>query len=133
MEELFKAQNFVALIPFRKKLIPLGAKKLESMADFLIWYTKDISRHKYNQLYIDQDTSGKSDWPFYEDGNGNVVKMTGEEINNPKLLPGGARIFKPVWQKPPTFSESNEVLAKLRKTVTPAKAAPPMAGQNYLN
>ena len=107
MDELFCVDNFVSQITFRKKLMPLGAKTLEKMNDYLVWYAKDISKIKYNPLFIEQDTSGKADWSFFEDKNGKVIRMTRAPINNPKLLPDGSRIFKPVWQKPPTFSESN--------------------------
>lgn len=36
MEEVFGKQNFVALIPFRKKIMPMGTKLLEQMADYLL-------------------------------------------------------------------------------------------------
>lgn len=107
MDEIFEKDNFVGLITFRKKLMPLGAKTLESMCDYFVWYSKAIDRIKYYQLYVDQDTAGKSDWPFYETSDGTVVRMTAEQMDNPRLLPKGTRIFKPVWQKPPTFSKSN--------------------------
>jgi len=107
MDEVFGVNNFVSSIPYRTKLMPLGAKSLERMNDYIIWYAKDSNSFKYRQLYIEQDTKGKSDWPFYEDEKGQVFKMTPEQINNPSLLPNGSRIFKPVWQKPPTYSENN--------------------------
>jgi len=37
MDEVFTAANFVAVISFRKKTMPLGAKYLESINDFIIW------------------------------------------------------------------------------------------------
>jgi len=107
MDEIFGSQNFVSQITFRKKLMPLGSVTLESMGDYLVWYAKDISKLKYHQLFVEQDTTGKNDWSYFEDKTGKPVKMTKEQINNPKLLPEGARIFRPVWQKPPTFTESN--------------------------
>lgn len=105
-DEIFGSKNLVCEIVFRKKLMPLGAKTLETMSDIIIWYSKDLEKLKYRQLYLSQDTSGKADWPFYE-LNGETYRLTNNEIENPNLIPDGARIFKPVWQKPPTFSEAN--------------------------
>jgi adenine-specific DNA-methyltransferase len=51
MEEVFGAQNFVSVIPFRKKTMPLGAKYLESVTDYLIWFGKEIERAKFRPLF----------------------------------------------------------------------------------
>jgi adenine-specific DNA-methyltransferase len=42
LDEIFGSQNFVSLIPFRKKTMPLGAKHLESVNDYLLWYARDL-------------------------------------------------------------------------------------------
>src|SRR6202795_905258 len=47
MDEVFGAEHHVALIPFRKKTMPLGAKHIESITDYLIWYSRDEERLKY--------------------------------------------------------------------------------------
>src|SRR5205814_10196837 len=51
LDEVFGSENFVALIPFRKKTMPLGATFLERMGDYLLWYAKDMERaeDKYRQ------------------------------------------------------------------------------------
>ena len=51
MDEVFGRENFISQITFRKKLMPLGAKTLECMADFFLWYSKDKTQLKYRQLY----------------------------------------------------------------------------------
>src|SRR5579863_7706622 len=40
MDEVFGAENFIAVIPFRKKTMPLGTTFIEQMSDFLLWYSK---------------------------------------------------------------------------------------------
>jgi adenine-specific DNA-methyltransferase len=40
MDEVFGGENFVALIPFRKKTMPFGANFIEQMSDFCVWYAK---------------------------------------------------------------------------------------------
>jgi adenine-specific DNA-methyltransferase len=51
MDEIFGSDNFVSLITFRKKLMPLGNKLLEEMSNFIVWYAKDKNAVKYRQLY----------------------------------------------------------------------------------
>jgi adenine-specific DNA-methyltransferase len=64
MDEVFGAGNFVSLIPFRKKTMPLGAKYLDSMNDYLISYSKNIEMLKYRNLYQDYMPDGKSRWVY---------------------------------------------------------------------
>ena len=107
MDEVFGSENFVSEVIFRKKLMPLGSITLETMNDFVIWYSKDINQVKYRQLYVPQDIQGKSDWCHYELPDGVRNKMNINEIHNHRLLPKDARIFKLFYQKPPTYSEQN--------------------------
>jgi adenine-specific DNA-methyltransferase len=58
MDEVFGAENFIALSPFRKKSMPLGAAYLEGMDDYLLWYGKDKEKVKYRQLYKKQYVEG---------------------------------------------------------------------------
>ena len=55
LDEVFGAENFCALIPFRKTS---GANSpvarvnvVASVADYLVWYARDRAALKYNQLY----------------------------------------------------------------------------------
>ncbi len=49
LDEVFGAENRVALIPFATSGSS-SAKTLPSVADFLLWYAKDQTRVKYHQL-----------------------------------------------------------------------------------
>lgn len=106
LDEVFGAANFIALIPFRKKTMPLGATYLEQMNDFLVWYGRDIEKTKYKQLYVEQDVQGDFHWQWYEVSDGSRYKMSKEQVDNHSLLPEGARIFRLVSMWPPTFSAS---------------------------
>ena len=46
MDEIFGDDNVVSTIRFRKKTMPLGAKHLEEMYDFIVWYSRDVSQWK---------------------------------------------------------------------------------------
>ncbi|MBK8226537.1 MAG: site-specific DNA-methyltransferase [Flavobacteriales bacterium] len=55
MDEVFGPENFVAIIPFRTKLMPFGSNTIEQMFDFMVWYAKDISDVKVNHLFNTRD------------------------------------------------------------------------------
>ena len=108
MDEVFGSGNFVALIPFRKKTMPLGAKYLDGMFDYLIWYTKDFNLLNYKTLYGIQDIQGDFHWKWYELENNEIRTMSQEENENHKLLPKGARVFRVVSMKAPGYSQQND-------------------------
>jgi len=47
MDDVFGSKNFVSVIIFRKKKMPLGSKYLEYMCDFILFYTKNKEQLKY--------------------------------------------------------------------------------------
>lgn len=107
MDEVFGSENFVSLIPFRKKLMPLGAKTLECMCDFIIWYAKDVNQIKYRQLYYKSLPKIESRWTNVELPNGERRKLSKEEGNNLSLLPIGSKVYRLVSQRAPSFSAAN--------------------------
>jgi adenine-specific DNA-methyltransferase len=122
MDEVFGVKNFIAIIPFRKKTMPLGAKHLERMFDFIIWYGRDIDKLKYFQLFQDQDIQGDVHWGWIELSDGVRRRMTGEEIRNHSLLPQGAKIFRlvPLW--PASYSATTVYPIEFKgKTYLPPK------------
>ena len=106
-DEIFGPDNFIALIPFRKKTMPLGANFLERMHDYIIWFAKDKQSAKYHQLYSFQNVEGDVHWGWYETSNGDRKKMNSSEVVNHSLLPSNSRIFRlvPLW--PVTFNQSS--------------------------
>ncbi len=93
MDEVFGSGNFIALIPFRKKTMPLGAKFLEQMNDFIIWYAKDKDSLKYRGLFVETITEGDFHYKWYRMPDGSHHQMTREQLNNHKLLPKGAQVY----------------------------------------
>ncbi|MCA3627233.1 MAG: site-specific DNA-methyltransferase [Methylobacterium sp.] len=88
--EIFGSENFVSVVPFRKKTMPLGAKHLESICDYLIWFARDKERVKFRKLYEPMTVEGDSHWNYVELPDGTRRKMTSEEVQNHTLLPEGA-------------------------------------------
>jgi len=106
MDEVFGNENFIALIPFRKKTMPLGATFIEQMNDFLIYYSKNKDEHKkkYRPLYFIPNVQGDFHWKWYEKKDGTRVQMSDAEMNNHELLPKDINIFRLVSMWPPTYS-----------------------------
>lgn len=94
MDEIFGAENFVSLIPFRTKTSKIGSKTLYSVFDFLIWYAKDKESIKYHKLYGIQNVEGDKNWAYMELSNGERRAMSREEIDDHSKLPKGARVFR---------------------------------------
>lgn len=105
LDEVFGSENFIALIRFRKKTMPLGGKFLERMGDFLIWYSKDIeaAEAKFRQIKIKQDFTEDFHWNNYELANGTRKKITQAEIDSGFKLPEGAKQFRLVSLWPASF------------------------------
>jgi adenine-specific DNA-methyltransferase len=106
MDEVFGESNFIRIISFRKKSMPLGSTYLEEMNDYLIWYGKNSEITKYKQLFAEQNVEGLYYWNWVELPDGTKRKMTKKEISNHGLLPEGAKVARLVSLKPPTFSAS---------------------------
>ena len=76
LDEVFGAENFVALIPFRKKTMPLGARFAEQMADFLLWYAKEKvdssgrPKVKYRKLFRQMDYGPEDGFSWCESPDG---------------------------------------------------------------
>jgi adenine-specific DNA-methyltransferase len=94
LDEVFGRDNFVALIPFRKKTMPLGTTLIEQMADFILWYARDVKVVTFNKLYLKQDVEGEFHHCWYELPVGSRERMTPEQLNNHSLLPVGARVYR---------------------------------------
>lgn len=100
LDEVFGSENFIALIPFRKKTMPFGTNFLEQMADFIIWYaknkytSKNTPQAKYRPLYITQNYEGEFHHVWFELPDRSRHRMSSEQLNNHKLLPKGARVYR---------------------------------------
>ena len=107
LDEVFGAENFVSLITFRKKLMPLGAKTLENMADYLLWYCKEKSSVKYHQIFMETipDPSGR--WTGLELQDGKKRFLNSDEKKDLAKIPTNSRVYATVPQIAPSFSEKS--------------------------
>ncbi|MBC8257377.1 MAG: site-specific DNA-methyltransferase, partial [SAR324 cluster bacterium] len=95
LDETFGAENFCALITFRKTNITFSTKRLGGVSDYIIWYAKDITKYQYNTLFINKEIggAGASNYGFVEFEDGTYRRLTSEEKNNPNLIDKKARVF----------------------------------------
>ena len=100
LDEVFGSENFVSLIPFRKKTMPFGTNFIEQMADFLLWYAKKKESPdgkpfaKYRPLNRPANVEGEFHHCWYEMPDGSRHRMTNEQIGNHALLPEGAVVYR---------------------------------------
>lgn len=92
LDEIFGAENFFSIITF-KKTLPLGSSGLAGINDFILWYAKDKSKIKYNELFTEKPIGEGTGYTWVELETGERRKMTKEEKLTPGLLPKGSKVF----------------------------------------
>ena len=124
MDEVFGSGNFCQLIPFRKKLMPLGATLLEGMYDYLLWYGKNIEHVKFHHLFKPLEPKYSSRWTSVEVETGTRRRLSNQESKNLNLLPEGAKVYRLVSQRAPSFSAASVYNFKFKGRVY----SPPKGG-----
>jgi len=106
LDEVFGAENFCAVIAFRKTQRALGSKLVPGVTDYLLWYAKNIEQVKYRQIFISKFESPSFGWQWVEMPDGSRRRLTSEERVNYSLLPKGARLFQDLSMLPAGVNES---------------------------
>lgn len=118
MDEVFGSENFIGLIPY-KTTSSKGSQYLDSINDYVVWYSKQKETMKYRQLYQD---SGYDTYAFncIEFPNGEWKRLTSQEKRtyNPKL----GRLFRTSNFTSQSGGESTSVEVNIDgKIYTPSK------------
>ncbi|TYL45831.1 site-specific DNA-methyltransferase [Nocardioides sp. BGMRC 2183] len=100
MDEVFGSENFVSQIAFRSTSgagSPTGGVlTIASVSDYLIWYSRDISRIKVRKLYqakgLADDVGGRYSRVQLADGTRRTT--TKQERSGASELPPGSRIYR---------------------------------------
>ncbi|MDA8239707.1 MAG: site-specific DNA-methyltransferase [Nitrospiraceae bacterium] len=91
MDEVFGAENFVAVIAFAKTSA-FTSELISSAYDFLLWYSRDKDLIKYNPLWQpkrERTEGGTYNW--IELTNGDCRRLTAAEVRGDVELPKGRR------------------------------------------
>lgn len=110
LDEVFGADNFAGLIVFKTKKMTFGAKYLERMNDYILFYAKSKDLLKYRQLFIDKNWEGDVHYSYIELPDGSRRTMTREEKDNRQLLPTDTKIFIPLDLRPSGFNDSGDFI-----------------------
>ncbi len=102
MDEIFGDDNFIQLIPFRKKLMPLGSATLEGMTDYLVYYSKNRASLKYRTMFKRAIPKAESRWSSFEEYDGSRTKVNATDLAK---LEDTSRVYRLVSQRAPSYSE----------------------------
>lgn len=99
LDEIFGESNRCGVISFKKTSgagsPSLGTEVLASVCDFLLWYARDKTRVKFNQLYAPKASpEGEGAYTWLDLPNGVRRRMTPEERQDMNLVPEGTRVFR---------------------------------------
>ncbi|MGH2973486.1 MAG: site-specific DNA-methyltransferase [Solirubrobacterales bacterium] len=94
LDEVFGAENFVALVAFAKTA-GKASEYLDATFDFLMWYGRDREKLKYHQIYVRKrlGEEGTTQYVNVEVPGAADRRLSPDEIGEPSHLPAGARIF----------------------------------------
>lgn len=94
MDEVFGAENFVAVITFQKTTGASGGL-LGSVSDYLLMYAKNTDRLKYRQQYLGKVVGGEGGRGYTRVllPNGEKRALSEDEKNNLSFLPARARVY----------------------------------------
>jgi adenine-specific DNA-methyltransferase len=122
MDEAFGEDNFIGLIWFRKKTMPLGATYLERMGDYIIWFIKNAKLTKFRRLFKSIDIAGDFHWNWRQIDFTSRKKFSKKELErNPA---GDPLRLVSMW--PPSFSAKDVYDLPFQ-----GKKWPPAPGQCY--
>lgn len=106
LDEVFTKENFISLITFRKKGMPLGSQYIESMSDYLVLYAKNKNKFKYRRLFENKNVEGDSHWNYGITEKNTIFKLSNEQINDHSLLPPNTDLIQLNGLYPAGINES---------------------------
>ncbi len=97
LEEIFGASQFVATISY-KTSIGLGSKLLDSVTNYLLWFSKDKERLKYRPLFLSLNlgSKGATRYSWSETEVGEIKRLSSEQRNSYAELP---KIWRPLFKQ----------------------------------
>ena len=90
MDEVFGKENFLNIIAFKTKGMPLGRNQLPAICDYIVWYAKEKSRVKYHKLFTEKSYDNFS---HIELPDGTRRPLSKEEKEDRSKIPLKSRLF----------------------------------------
>lgn len=97
MDEVFGSENWCSTITVQKTG-GLSTSGLKNVADFVIWYAKDVEKRKYRQAFREKTvgeghgSGGRYTMLMLPDGK--TRRLTKDETTSPGLIPKDGRVFR---------------------------------------
>mgnify|MGYP000571906822 CR=1 FL=1 len=110
MDEVFGADNFVAMITVQKAA-NAGDAALGRVADFIVWYARDVSQVKYRTLFSMKPDDDLSTYRRLLLADGTDRPSRAVERFPGAVLPEGARLFRPdpmTSDRPPGLGDATQ-------------------------
>jgi adenine-specific DNA-methyltransferase len=87
MDEVFGPKNFCGLISF-KKTTGLTSELIAEVSDYLVWYSKNIEKTKYRQLFVEKDLREeiRGEFKHVDIGGGKYRTLTEDEVLSPEKI-----------------------------------------------
>ncbi|MBP5679443.1 MAG: site-specific DNA-methyltransferase [Bacteroidales bacterium] len=98
LDEVFGSENFVSQIIYTKTS-GFTANALGNVADFIIWYAKDVEKVKVRKLFTDKEFGNDNHYSLLELENGERLTISEWEKKNNKPFvyekrPAGSKVFR---------------------------------------
>lgn len=91
LDEVFGSSNFMGQIAFIKTAALIGTG-LSSNYDYLLWYAKDGSKAKYNQLFVPKkERTEHGTFSWLQQKNGSLSKLSKSQMRGDIEIPEGDR------------------------------------------
>ncbi|HVE46761.1 MAG TPA: site-specific DNA-methyltransferase [Acidimicrobiales bacterium] len=92
LDEVFGAENFRSTITFRTS-VPLRSVGLAGIADFVLWYTRDVASATYRPLFTGREVGEGTVYSSVQLPDGSRRKMSPRERLDPRTLPAESRVY----------------------------------------
>lgn len=76
LDDVFKSENFIGFVAFKKKKMPLRETYIFTMCDYLLWYAKDADKTKFRKLFDVRVSGSASMFQFFQLPSGEVCSLT---------------------------------------------------------
>ena len=93
LDETFGPENFVALLNFRS-MMPLESGEIESVFDYVCWYTKNKEKLKYRNLFVPKNVGEGSEFVFTDSSGNGFRRLTSDEIHDFAATASKINVFK---------------------------------------
>jgi adenine-specific DNA-methyltransferase len=108
MDEVYGLNNFVCIISYRTRTMPLQTKIIDVSYDHIIWFARNKEQLKPNKIFKLQNVEGDPNFKFVEHLDGTRRLLTREERIMHKLLPKGSRVYRLHYLKPTQYRKNQD-------------------------